>query len=231
MPLPCSQVGVSGSDIQALTGQLNLLDVETLAEARRSLGVLGYRFEKGWPRMDLDPTMSSLLISHARLHAAGAKLSAHLHGNVSKDSLYAESNEESFIALRRDQDVGSSEMEMSVLCRLAAEQTHVRGDPVVVGMVVTVLGVIPGSSFLTDKVGGVRVEDDEVLGMGLEISNFLICLTGSGAGFDRCGPSCCIGHTIRPIDQASPRGCLRSSEGGDRKAATGCTLACPSPRV
>lgn len=149
------QVGVSGSDIQALTGQLNLFDGATLDSAKRKLEALGYRFEQGWPCIDLDPALTSLLAANARLHAAAssaAGLSVHIHGNVSKDSLYAEAHEEHFVRLRADMGVGSSEMEMSALCRLAAEQTRDRHDPVVVGLVVTVLGLIPGSSFLSDKV-------------------------------------------------------------------------------
>jgi uridine phosphorylase len=144
------QVGVSGTDLHALTGQLNFFDADVQAAARLKLAVLGYGFDQGWPLIKVNPTLTSKMAENARAAVAGSKISVHVLGNVSKDSLYAEAHEARFVALRRDMDVGSSEMEFSALIRLAAEQTLDRGDPVIVGMIVSVLGLIPGSSFLED---------------------------------------------------------------------------------
>lgn len=77
-------------------------------------------------------------------------IKCHVLGNISKDSLYAESSEESFIELREQFDVGTSEMEFSTINRLALEAT-LSGDSVIAGCILTVLGVIPGASFADDK--------------------------------------------------------------------------------
>jgi hypothetical protein len=75
----------------------------------------------------------------------------HVFGNVTKDSLYAECNEESFCKLRKAYNVGTSEMELATLSRLAKEHsTQEPIDPVRAGMVCMCLGVIPGQSFFTD---------------------------------------------------------------------------------
>jgi hypothetical protein len=73
----------------------------------------------------------------------------HLTGNVSKDSLYAELADDTFVFLRKEFEVGTSEMEMSAITRLANTYTKCN-QPVQVGMILVVLGVIPGASFAND---------------------------------------------------------------------------------
>merc|ERR1712000_297713 len=69
-------------------------------------------------------------------------------GNVSKDSLYSESNEDSFVELREKYDVGSTEMEFGTLFRLAKTLTAKHNNPVRVGMILCSVGVLPAGSFL-----------------------------------------------------------------------------------
>lgn len=142
-------LGCSATDLQSLTGSLNFFDPEMLVKARSRFAQLGYQFEGAWPVLQLDHSFSIHLQSVAQ---AEVVREASLHkpptvfrlGVVSKDSLYAEANEHEFIRMREEHNVGCSEMELSVLARLAQQKTLEVQDPVRVSMIATVLTVIPG---------------------------------------------------------------------------------------
>jgi len=71
-------------------------------------------------------------------------------GNFSKDSLYAEANEKSFTDLRDSFGVGTSEMELATIARVAA-QSKQHNHPISIGQLTLVVGTIPGLSFVHDK--------------------------------------------------------------------------------
>eukprot|EP00764_Aduncisulcus_paluster_P009940 gnl/Carplike_NY0171/3370_a4535_427.p1 GENE.gnl/Carplike_NY0171/3370_a4535_427~~gnl/Carplike_NY0171/3370_a4535_427.p1 ORF type:complete len:355 (+),score=104.49 gnl/Carplike_NY0171/3370_a4535_427:415-1479(+) len=155
-------IGVTGCDIQSITGSLDLLSTKTVEKARATLLDLGFE-EEGDDKILVkksDPGVSSKLSAGAV--AARAKLvkdfpvdpehkfTSHVLGYTSKDSLYCESNEEEFMALRKDHGVACSEMEASCLVRLSA-QREVSSAPLRAGAVCGVIGAIPGESFCSDR--------------------------------------------------------------------------------
>eukprot|EP00002_Diphylleia_rotans_P005893 TRINITY_DN1510_c0_g3_i1.p1 TRINITY_DN1510_c0_g3~~TRINITY_DN1510_c0_g3_i1.p1 ORF type:complete len:351 (-),score=94.58 TRINITY_DN1510_c0_g3_i1:64-1116(-) len=163
------QIGITGADVQSLSGLLSFSpeSVKSSMEVMRS--TLGYSEtpDKAYLRIDTDAKIIRAL------NEAGESLS-HVHhnlGNISKDSLYAESQEHEFIAFRREYDIGSSEMEFSTLLRLCRQKT-VAGDPTFAGMVCAVLGLIPGGNFENDNPLKKKAEVDALLS-GLEALHIL----------------------------------------------------------
>ena len=148
------QVGISGADYQALSGKLNFFDKDALDTIKTKLKKLNYTFKDNLPYISLDNTLVNIMKSQAiNLVENNTKLDNNIFtlGNISKDSLYAETNEEEFTHYRDNYSVGSSEMEMAMLCRLAQEKNiYVNNDSMTVGMVCMVLGCIPGISFYHD---------------------------------------------------------------------------------
>merc|ERR1712000_577196 len=140
------QLGVQSADVQALLGACNPLDPEIPRKMRETLTAMGWTFKDHWPVHNTDSEIAKLLTKHANtLLGKGSK--AIQCGNVSKDSLYSESNEDSFVELREKYDVGSTEMEFGTLFRLAKTLTA-KHNPVRVGIILCSVGVLPAGSFL-----------------------------------------------------------------------------------
>lgn len=145
------QAGVSGTDLQAVSGLLNYNSPAARDGWKRSLADAGIELrgddEMAWLPADAD-VRAALARQGRRVAPDGVRV--HELGAYSKDSLYAESSEEEFMRLRSEYGVGCSEMEFCTLERLAELYTK-NGSPVKAGMVVFCLGVIPGASFVHDK--------------------------------------------------------------------------------
>jgi len=171
------QVGISCADYSALTGSLNALirSKEETEKVGKMLSDMGYEMKKGWPVLPLDKSVMDLLKSNIETQlkernqrfrsTEDVKLgSVYALGNVSKDSLYAETEEEAFTDLRAKLDVGCSEMEFGTISRCGAHKTLL-GDKVKTGMAACVLGSIPGDSFAEiDKTVSGMVTDSALVG-------------------------------------------------------------------
>lgn len=154
------QVGVSSADVVSLVGGLNALEGARRSAkdaAKTLLKGLGYSFTDGWPVASLDAGLVKALQRNTQeeLDRNDAKRpentrccsTAHTSGNMSKDSLYAETDEKAFIALKENLGVGTSEMEFATIVRLSAQRTVAYQDSVKAGMVTCIFGLIPGESF------------------------------------------------------------------------------------
>ncbi|KAL0237347.1 hypothetical protein PCE1_000744 [Barthelona sp. PCE] len=136
-------VGVNGTLIQSATGHLDLMSPTTLEVLKTRLRELGYDMSKPMPVLYDD----NVIVDSFR--AVANEEYTHFLGYFSKDSLYAELEEEAFVDLRRDYDCACSEMEAAMiayqsLCRRNTEL------PVVFSAVCAVIGTVPGSSFSDD---------------------------------------------------------------------------------
>eukprot|EP00466_Bigelowiella_natans_P009807 jgi/Bigna1/76482/fgenesh1_pg.41_\ len=135
---------------------INSLSLSHVEEVKEKLKKMGYIFQNGWPVLRTDANTVKLLRSsiEAKLNAFNAsrgegQLKAGkvvCLGNVSKDSLYAETAEKAFVELRRTLDTGCSEMEFATITRVGAHKTML-GDRVKTAMSACILGSIPGDSF------------------------------------------------------------------------------------
>eukprot|EP01029_Cantina_marsupialis_P030239 TRINITY_DN807_c0_g1_i1.p1 TRINITY_DN807_c0_g1~~TRINITY_DN807_c0_g1_i1.p1 ORF type:complete len:342 (+),score=125.27 TRINITY_DN807_c0_g1_i1:1602-2627(+) len=145
-------VGTTGCDIQNVTGSLDLLSVATIEKAREEFLKLGF-VEEGSDKMIVrqsDEAVTKSLEGAAGRISSDMDFHSHTLAFTSKDSLYCESQEEEFIALRTNHQVACSEMEASCLVRLSAQREK-SPVPLRTGAVCGVIGVIPGESFCSDK--------------------------------------------------------------------------------
>lgn len=144
--------GLSGSDLQALSGVLNFTSDAALPRWRAALEAAGIdSYDDGMARLPADPALRDALERHARAAVAGTS-AARVLGAFSKDSLYSESEEEAFMELRARYGVGCTEMEASTLFRLARLHDAAAGAPYLRGgMVCFCIGVLPGASFVHDR--------------------------------------------------------------------------------
>lgn len=141
------QVGVASTDVQAMTGHLNPCDPQYASGARQILEKYGYTIdEHNWPIAEVNKTWSNQLIESAR-KLVDPECKIHLSGNVSKDSLYAETKEEAFTNMRKEQNVGSTEMEFSTIMKVCREFSIDKGISCRAAMIVVAVGVLPGESF------------------------------------------------------------------------------------
>jgi len=151
-------VGVSGADIQALTGNLNFFDTRLAAQAAPVMQKLGYTAKtdkqgQTWHSLPVSSDVLEAMVRASKLMKAPAEnkeMKVLQLGNFSKDSLYAEANEKSFTDLRDSFGVGTSEMELATIIRVAA-QSKLHNHPISVGQLSLVIGTIPGASFFVDK--------------------------------------------------------------------------------
>jgi len=151
-------VGLSGADLQALTGRLNFLDSRLPEQAARVMKQHGYSVQKdksgqSWYTLPVSDDVRHALVRASKslpVPADNKEIQVHELGNFSKDSLYAEANEKEFTDLREAFDVGTSEMELATISRVAA-QAKKHNQPISVGQVSIVVGLIPGASFVHDK--------------------------------------------------------------------------------
>ena len=136
-------VGFSGALIQAAAG-IDLYDPDTRELFGRVWKEWGHAFtpDGRYPKADSDPEIVAAIREAAR--ALGVR--CHDGGNFSKDSLYAESRDDVFLALRERYDIMSTEMEHLGLAALAGE-CRTKSLPVATGLVSGVIGVMPGESF------------------------------------------------------------------------------------
>jgi len=151
-------VGCSGADIQALTGRLNFFDPGLTHAASEVFKQAGYsvKADKHGHPWYLLPVSDDIRRAMAQASNQvprpedNKELRVHELGNFSKDSLYAEAHETAFTDLRDSFDVGTSEMELATITRVAA-QARKHNQPISVGQLSVVLGTIPGASFFHDK--------------------------------------------------------------------------------
>ncbi|GAB5364700.1 hypothetical protein AAMO2058_000992400 [Amorphochlora amoebiformis] len=150
------QVGISCADYSALSGSISSFDRSDAQKVKNRLIAMGYKMDSGRPVKNTDENLSKSLLAivneklsfhNSSRENNSIKLGkAYSLGNVSKDSLYAETEEEAFLTLRKTLNVGSSEMEYATITRIAAHQTLL-GDPVKTSMAACILGTLPGDSF------------------------------------------------------------------------------------
>ena len=135
--------GFSGALIQAAAG-IDLYDPETRELFGRVWKEWGHGFtpDRKYPKADSDPEVVTAIKEAAR----DLGVRCHDGGNFSKDSLYAESRDDVFLALRERYGIMSTEMEHLGLAALAGE-CGTRSLPVATGLVSGVIGVMPGESF------------------------------------------------------------------------------------
>jgi len=135
--------GYSGALIQAAAG-IDLYDPDTRERFGRAWKEWGHTFtpDGRYPKAESDPEVVSAL----RDAAEELGVRCHDGGNFSKDSLYAETRDEVFLALRERYNIMSTEMEHLGLAALAGE-CRTKSLPVATGLVSGVIGVMPGESF------------------------------------------------------------------------------------
>lgn len=139
--------GSVGAIIQSRISILNFAGVQVSEKAdalRKSLAEQGLFTSHDF--MSLKTVCSSRLVFHIQAAANELKLRNIVGANFTKDSLYAEMNEESFAWLRDNYSIVSTEMEQMVIDILAAEFRK-QGIPVYSGLISALIGAIPGKSF------------------------------------------------------------------------------------
>jgi len=148
------QAGVSSTDVQSMSGNLNPCDPQYASTSRKILEKYGYKFDENhWPIREVEQKISNMLVQEARKNI-GADGNVHLTGNVSKDSLYSESTEEMFTNMRKEQNVGSTEMEFSTIMKVCRQLSVEKGISCRAAMILVAVGVLPGSSFGSDHIKG-----------------------------------------------------------------------------
>lgn len=141
------QAGVASTDVQSMTGNLNPCDPQYASGARQILEKYGYKIdEHNWPIAEVNKNWSNQLVEEAR-KLVDPECKVHLSGNVSKDSLYAETKEEAFTDMRKEQNVGSTEMEFSTIMKVCREFSIDKGISCRAAMLLVAVGVLPGESF------------------------------------------------------------------------------------
>jgi len=153
------QVGISGTDFQAMTSNLNIFDAVSSADhAKSMLTDMGYKIEsiceQQWPVVQFDETVHNLMSARVAENYAvdgndkGYKCVS--LGNVSKDSLYSEEAPRTFTDLRKHAEVGTSDMEAAVIMRTTKQMTFEHQNRIKVGFSSIILGVLSpdgGDSF------------------------------------------------------------------------------------
>lgn len=151
--------GHSGALMQSIGG-LNFLHAQNLINFSIRWMAYGYDFLSGgdYPFGKSDPRLVEAI------SLSGKELGVRVveGGNFTKDSLYAESNEKSFISLRKKYGIMSTEMEQMGILALAGKfrETSIR---IASGLVSGLVGVLPGASFAgsdDEKVRAAKVESD-----------------------------------------------------------------------
>lgn len=139
-------LGWSGAAIESLGG-LQFNDSSTISTFKAHWQELGLSFTSDgcYPTAPSDER----IVKAVQQAAAALNIPAHTGGNFSKDSLYAEMNDELFISMRENYQVMSTEMEHVIMAALAA-QLRSRGIRCFTGLVSGVIGLIPGLSFTED---------------------------------------------------------------------------------
>jgi uridine phosphorylase len=158
-------IGVTGSMIQSLT-RLDFWRPGAVAEFLNKWTDLGSNFtltETGHPRVECSEDVVEALDTAGRQVAGDFY---HKGGNITKDSLYAELNVETFLDLCRSENCRSTEMELSAIALAAS------GCDAHFGMISAILGVLPGASFTGSERDKARAESRSI-SVALEALNRL----------------------------------------------------------
>lgn len=154
-------IGWSGTLIESIAG-LDFSDPVTIKSFKtRWIGAGNHFTDDGrYPLAD----SSRELVDSIQDTAIGMGLRIHKGGNFSKDSLYAEIDDNAFVELRRKYNVMSTEMEQMAIAKLRGDFA-VRGIKLHIGLISGVIGLLPGASFSTDEKNTKaieKVEDDSL---------------------------------------------------------------------
>lgn len=153
------QVGISGTDFQAMTSNLNIFDAASSADQAASLLTrMGYTMReinsKPCPVVQFDEqiheAMSARVAENYAVDGNDKGYRCVSLGNVSKDSLYSEEAPHTFTDLRKYADVGTSDMEAAVIMRTTKQMTLDYQNKIKVGFCSIILGTLSpdgGDSF------------------------------------------------------------------------------------
>ena len=136
-------IGWSGALIESLAG-LNFASPEVLFNFQKNWKKAGHSFTND-NKYPLGKSSDSVVTAISG-SAKELNLRCFEGGNFSKDSLYAEMNDEAFIKLRKRYNVMSTEMEQIIVCKLMSDFA-LHNIILKTGMVSGVIGTIPGASF------------------------------------------------------------------------------------
>jgi uridine phosphorylase len=134
--------GHIGAVLQSL-GIMNPFGAGSRKSYIEGLVSLGIYLDNDYPMMRCSPALVTALLNSAK--ALG--LVTHIGTNLSKDSLYAEANEDIFIQFRSRLGVLSTEMEQTLICFEAARYKKEHGIDLQVGLISALVGLVPGGSF------------------------------------------------------------------------------------
>ena len=185
------RVGTAGG-INASDGQAPTIRVGDMVNAVFSMGWAGtlleslgginyaspevtHRFAERWKKLGFDFTednkfprakSASTLVDAVDKAGQELRVTTYRGGNFSKDSLYAELNDQAFVELREKYNVMSTEMEQMAVAKVAGDfEQH--GVRVNAGLVSGVIGVIPGASFTQGKYEDVEKKAIRVAGRAM----------------------------------------------------------------
>jgi len=153
------QVGISGTDFQAMTSNLNIFDAVSSADTAKSmLKDMGYKMEsicdQQWPVVQFDEQVCNVMSAHVaeyyEMDSNDKGYKCVSLGNVSKDSLYSEEAPRTFTDLRKHAEVGTSDMEAAVIMRTTKQMTFEHQNNIKVGFCSIIVGALSpdgGDSF------------------------------------------------------------------------------------
>jgi purine-nucleoside phosphorylase len=135
-------VGITGCILQSKTSLLNFLEKGDL----KLHPEISKKLINNWYIHNTDLSLTQSLFQNVQKQTNKTILNTHLLSNYSKDSLYCETDEEKFIELRDNFNVGSTEMELDSILNVGEIFTKL-GESIKVSMVCYSLSVIPGILF------------------------------------------------------------------------------------
>lgn len=159
------QVGISSTDFQAITSNLNIFNAKSsINDAQDLLNKMGYKMAKSIPNSDeiwpvvlfdkqVHDTLTQCVTDNYECIANKNKYKCISSlGNVSKDSLYSEKAPRTFTKLRKYLNVGTSDMEAATIIRTTKQMTYEFNNNIKVGFCSIILGVLSpdgGDSFVS----------------------------------------------------------------------------------
>merc|ERR1712228_250409 len=153
------QVGISSTDFQAMTSNLNIFDTtSSIKNAEKILTSIGYEMKEidneKWPMIAFDHELHDAMSKQVRINYDGnskAYKCVSSLGNVSKDSLYSEEAPNTFIRLKEKCEIGSSDMEAATIIRTTKQMQKDFDNKIKFGFCAIILGVLSpdgGDSFV-----------------------------------------------------------------------------------
>ena len=137
-------IGTTGAIMQSVLS-LDFWRPESHDEFRARWENLGEEFtytSSGYPRVECSSEIVEAIDDAAENLADGVH---HKGGNITKDSLYAELSDETFLNLCRTENCRTTEMELSAIAFCAREHNAA------FGMISAIVGTLPESSFAEDE--------------------------------------------------------------------------------